>query len=90
LLRAFGENGSDQKLRISGRILRIFQQMLAVLHFVFLSLLVTEGSNKKFKTDYENLVHVFLSRVGGPDWGGGGYFPLTTKFALVDFLDSGR
>jgi hypothetical protein len=58
---------------------------LAVLHFVFLYLLVTEGSNKKFKTDYGNLVHVFLSRVGGPDWGGG-VFSLKHKICSRGFF----
>ncbi len=58
LSHASAKTGSFQKLWISVRILRIFSKMLAVLRSVSIS--EWKMQKKVYKTDYENLVHVYL------------------------------
>ncbi len=57
MLRAYGKNGELSKTLNICANFKNFSKMLAVLHFVSIS----EGKIKKsLKTDYENLVHVYL------------------------------
>ncbi len=53
-----------QKLWISGRIWRVFSKKLAVLRFASIS--DWKLPKKNLKTDYENLMHVYLKRSTEP------------------------